>query len=861
MNIANKTFFAITATALAVSLALSEEAAKTTDFSSVTNFSTCTRQVRSDFTVATAAAVEKGDLKALESLLGCLSKSKVDGTVYDLWYKVAEQLNNAALTARKRPVEMQKELIAGFCAEGSTFGLNTAKLNEETAVDLGKQFADAAKGLLEKRMPQQDLTPALRLLRNRHVLSLQNKAGTRQGKLDAFRVVENDAFSFMPASRDETNAVIAAANDILRFRYDRKEWAEYAKICDRIAKERANVYPNAIAVAAYNKAAAFSQRENESEFSKSIQETDALPLNNDSLYALKAVRINEKEYTARLWKRFIDNRMKFAPKDRLVILGTMLTLADETTKGRLPKQPIDQARKVWNEITELQLECQAKWDRQLEAELAAKASKTPFKRDPAIVQLNISPMRMQYERILMAYHLYTEAFPFFEADVANPKVSANTLVDYARLCFLTRNKEKCRAAVECASTNSTLSVTRKFNLRTMLAVMDAKDQKDFSKRVAATRGDADIPLYFDCLRSSCRFLYELRSDIPMSEYITTLVDMSMELLWPEERIEYTAKFVANAPTTASGAYERNIFKELKTENRIEPYAIWDIMGGDWMGYGNRTKELKLLKSLEKPHLAADAKGKEGVVCACYDTTGVHFYLKLNDPDAWKTRAGLEDGLYLECSVQQGNESSWNWELFSALKPENQVDVEWLSPSFGRKMTHDYLKSDVFVADDCFVIHVFTPWIMAYDRIPSNKGDLWRFVAVARWAGEMRSLGGSVVHELGRGMHLYFDMSGKDLEQVKQGVLRAAAGEYLRFRKEWENADFWDDPNMGDPAFYAEVVKGYLQELDAVAKEAASPDLTPADVERLSKYLKDLGDCRLSLDAKRSEYIKQMLFKE
>ena len=174
------------------------------------------------------------------------------------------------------------------------------------------------------------------------------------------------------------------------------------------------------------------------------------------------------------------------------------------------------------------------------------------------------------------------------------------------------------------------------------------------------------------------------------------------------------------------------------------------------------------------------------------------------------------------------------------------------------MTRDFLKTDVHAAKDCYVAHVYLPWLVAYDRLPTGKDGLWRFVAVVHWAGLMGAIGGSSVHELGRGMQVRFSMDEKAALAVRLGTLRAAAGAYRRFRRQWENADFWGDPSMGDPAFYEARVKPYLAELDALAAETEG-DLDAAACARLSTRLVDLADTRLQIDALRAAWLRNRLF--
>ena len=810
------------------------------EVASCTNFEKAPRAVKEAFKKASEAAVAAGDMKTLGALFDLLAKEPVGVETFNLWSKAAEQVNAAALVARdRRKAAASQELIAGFREGGSTFGLNTGALEKESANDPGAPFVEAARAVLLKRMPQKDLALRFQLQRDIALLSMQQKAGRRPGRLAAAEAVEKAAFAAVPTDRDGTNAVVRALDAALGFRLTTKDWPAYVALWDRIAKDRAAIYPNVKAMRLAALANAASQANDEKRFDAHADELDKLPLDGGLLAAVNfaAGQVSRKEgsedMVARLWRRLVDGRKTFSAQERMRILVAMAGMADRSRVRRLPKGSIEPLRKVWDEA------------RALEAETAAADKR--YHRG-----VSASQVRAIWLRNLQVFYLWKEAYELTKNDAFAPKVHVNQRVECVRLAALGGDEAAFQAAYAAVITNAQLTAAQKFNLQALAARKGTADQRDFAKRIAALRGDADVKTWFNLLRGACRYLYEYDSTVEGSKYVMTLVALSAEQLWPEERVVYTATFVEDAPTTANAAYVADIFKKLKTDNRMGKFNCWDSM--------DKSKDLARLKSGEKPDLAATAEGKEAAVCVCYDTKGVHFFLKLNDPEALKTRDGLVDRLYMECSVQTGDEASWNWELFSALKPENQVDVEWDSPQPGRKMTRDYLKSDVFVAKDCYVVHIFAPWLLAYDRIPSGTDALWRFVAVAGWAGQFGSIGGSSVHELGRGMQVRFDMPAKAERAVRLGVLRAAAGEYRRFRKAWENADFWGDPSIGNPAFYETVVKPYLAELDAAANETEG-ELDDAALARLSAKLADFSDTRLALDAKRAAYLRAKRFAE
>ncbi len=733
-----------------------------------------------------------------------------------------------ALAALLAGADDKQGIAGGFRDGGSTFGLNFGAF----------EIAGKTKGVSEGE------------------------------KLAAFEKAKAEALSSVPRNRDESNKLSRAVDGLFQFRERRGEWKEIDAMAAEFAAKIQGRYPDLENRMLARQFVARSTMGDEAGFEELAKRIDARPANRGTMDYVANLNNQMRNASAamrvRLWKRFDDARAKMNPQDHMLVL--------ERASGLFVKD-IAQAKARWNEAKKLAADSAAAWEREDAREKAArevarlarenKLAFEPFARNPEIKRpADLRGMRGWYVRWLSDRGENKEVLPFLQENAADPRAHHMTKWDVVTTAYRAGDKQACLAAIACC-TNNAFNADQRFQLDLLKAIVETKDAAEFGARAVALRGDLDEKTYFDRMRLACRFLYGLASDPTMRDRIHEVVRITFDMKWPEERVWYVVHYVADAPDTAEAALKLDVFKKLNVENRMAKYNVWT-----WYGCGNesatRASEYPLLKSNPKPHLEADVPGKEGLFAACYDTKGVHFYAKLNSPDAWKTAAGLEDGLYAECSVQTGDEASWNWELFSALKPSNQVDVEWDSPQFGRKMTRDYLRSDVYTSKDCFVVHVFAPWMLAYDRIPSGYGDLWRFVGVFGWAGQFGALGGGAVHELGRGVHLRFVMPEVAEAAVRLGVLRAAAGEYRRFRGLWESADFWDDPILGDVPYYAEVVKPYLQELDGVAKEIASladgAEGLDAAVARLSKYLPDLSDTRLSLDAKRSAYLRAKFLK-
>ena len=172
-----------------------------------------------------------------------------------------------------------------------------------------------------------------------------------------------------------------------------------------------------------------------------------------------------------------------------------------------------------------------------------------------------------------------------------------------------------------------------------------------------------------------------------------------------------------------------------------------------------------------------------------------------------------------------------------------------------------MRNDCCQTDTATAGYTFMPWILFHDKMPVH-GTRWRLVLAASWAGQFRSLGGGAVHELGRGLEITFDMPPDVAAKIRAGVVKAAAGEYRRLRRQWENAGFWSDPHMGDEPFAEAVVKPFLKTLDdaAATVEDTSKPLAPEQVDKLfQEMVPQWADFRLKLDALRADYLETRFF--
>ena len=118
-----------------------------------------------------------------------------------------------------------------------------------------------------------------------------------------------------------------------------------------------------------------------------------------------------------------------------------------------------------------------------------------------------------------------------------------------------------------------------------------------------------------------------------------------------------------------------------------------------------------------------------------------------------------------------------------------------------------------------------------------------------------TLGGSV-HELGRAPALDFEMSDAQLLAVKREIV---AGALAKYRHGKEDALTWEDPALGDPAFFRSKVQPLLERLDK-AGESVTDELTDADVEALfTEVVPDWMEFGHVLAELRADYLEERLF--
>ncbi len=848
--------------------------------SSVTNIQKAGWETRRAYEKAIRDDAKAFNMEGIAKILDVLTKDdhgKVNNFTFDIWRLAAEQMVWMGQEQRKKNSQSQSDLMKGFRQGGTTFGLWQGAEGVHRVDGL---LTQGAINVLTKKMPQKDLSLELQLKRDEAVLIIVNRVGNVRQQKDAAKIIENFAFTTKVTTANDNTIIIHALVTALNAYLDRQEFARQSAVAKDFAAKRKDV------VAATGMAPTLAAREmagffrslNEKAYNEKLVEFRTYPLNKDLLKALQSFnRIMSHRNPATDWQEVIRVSKPLLDKRHQLFTGRDLQEAQRFAFDlSCSAGDINKVIALYAEMTSTYNKMKHAFDAEKAREKAAREKEQKARRNKKplppkfvfnkeIIQPNDTPgqTRWAYITNLRKFECYKEITELLGETFKARKLHQNNMWDLAFAYAKIGDKNGTIAVCEkMMSTDTTLSANQKFSAAALKEYVLSNSPGDLVRRLQALRAMSDSGAkegadrverdkrFLGLIRDASRIFMTVDSSEKAYAKMKAIEKMTREMLHDEEKVVYTVEYLKDAPSSAEAALKGDIFKELPTENRFAKYNVYN-----WF---DKNADLNRVKSAEKPHLNADVKGKEGMVAAAYDDCGLHIYIKVNDPDAWKAKAGLTEGVGFEYSIMPGEDKPFHWNMLNTSKLMQNHGVVWDSPRKGFKVAMEYTREDYYIADNCHVAHLFFPWELFAYELPKD-GDMWRFALIGGWAGQFGALGGGAVHELGRAMQLKFDVSKKEAKAIKIGLLRACVREYTKVRSLFENAEFWVDPHLGDPAFYEAVVKPYLAELDEVKKAICSPDFDTDKVdEYLTKYLEDLVDFRLRLDAKRSAYLKAKL---
>ena len=232
----------------------------------------------------------------------------------------------------------------------------------------------------------------------------------------------------------------------------------------------------------------------------------------------------------------------------------------------------------------------------------------------------------------------------------------------------------------------------------------------------------------------------------------------------------------------------------------------------------------------------ESKKVTAEVSAVCDTKGLHIFLQVKDPNARNVESGFANGIMNEMYFAPGRGEPYvcfggypregvpfGFQTSYDSKWNKRIDIKGTKEKGSFASTTEY-------SDEDYVQHLFFAWDSFYQKMPTD-GTRWRFECIVFAPGGAVSLGGSRnVHDSTDWSDLVFAFKPAEIAMIR----RAAVCRAVRGWRTLGNLDVferWADPEVGDPAFYAEALKPLEVELAGYAK-MVTPEMSNADVELL-----------------------------
>jgi hypothetical protein len=328
-------------------------------------------------------------------------------------------------------------------------------------------------------------------------------------------------------------------------------------------------------------------------------------------------------------------------------------------------------------------------------------------------------------------------------------------------------------------------------------------------------------------------------------------EVFQNMFTPVNYKSYAVQSLPNAPRTADGwARSTHYGNWARMETRFVPY-------GDGYDMGNSTDIARHLKSAPPP---AIPDGYRTGVHLVHDETGLHIYIRCDDPAVGEIVAGTRKGDSIELLVRPGEDAAYHSWYFNAPPQDNDEPhlVNWASPTPRYRLTYDHFTKDSTTTPEAVVAHTFIPWLAFYDRLPVD-GTVWTF-GMQRWGRHAVTLSGSV-HELARALALSFTFTPAELTAIKRHVAVQAFNRYHAIRQNaGEFIQTWNNPVLGDPAFYAAELAPLLDELDQAGRRLTAP---APDADIAAIYERDVpqwAEINHAVAERRNAYLRRALLK-
>ena len=323
------------------------------------------------------------------------------------------------------------------------------------------------------------------------------------------------------------------------------------------------------------------------------------------------------------------------------------------------------------------------------------------------------------------------------------------------------------------------------------------------------------------LRATSRALFLLRDWDGSTEIRDEILNKCYKTF---RRRTCKARYVADCPKSAEAFAHCPLYRDWKNY-QSDFYAY----GGARGCFADEDEKWHLVGTVE-PEINKDYPSGIQVL---FDDRGVEIFIRCDDPKVAEKRLGKGDFGTLEIFFAPGDWSVPYRTIFFCDMPSTSDphNCEWACAGQNYVRNADAFTKDCAVTAEGCVAHISFPWLSNFDSLPFD-GRKWN-LGVSRWGDCGGQTIGGVVHELGCGMQIDFDIPASLREKLMRSICKAG---YNRFRA-WradplsEFSRLWD-ASLGDPAFMTSV-NPVVKELDAIGES-----LDKASVSELERCVKE-----------------------
>ena len=259
--------------------------------------------------------------------------------------------------------------------------------------------------------------------------------------------------------------------------------------------------------------------------------------------------------------------------------------------------------------------------------------------------------------------------------------------------------------------------------------------------------------------------------------------------------------------------------------------------------------------------------------AVVDEWGIHILMTFHDSRAREFEAGTLDAGSYECYIAPGANQPYTCFL-CYLKNDAEpylYPTSYNSP--GHRRVADgkpsKFRSETLFTDDAVLNYVGFAWDNFATLVPTKDSE-WDFESVFWGPVQAAWNGTESIHGRSTWGILAFDLTDADRARILRAQIFKAANAYKAEKVARTGAtpggqesvfDFWQDAELGDPAFYEAVVKPLEERLDK-GLEKVKFGMSDEDVADVAQnYLQQWRDVRFTVGRLRAAYLNERLSEE